>query len=73
MVHPIRPKAAPAPCPCSSLTRDTGQWCNNCYLELHDLERDITPNLPTDYTTRDVLMAALMYLNINANANHTAR
>jgi hypothetical protein len=67
MCRAIRPAVAPAPCPCSSLTRDTTAWCNTCWLQLCDLERDLTPDLPRDYTARDVLVAALLHLNIQAN------
>jgi len=53
---------AHAPCPCSAATHDTTAWCNACWLELCDLERAITPELPHDYTAHDVLVAALAQL-----------
>jgi hypothetical protein len=49
----------PPPCPCAALTRDTTQWCNRCWLQLHDLERNVTLELPREYTLQDVLVAAL--------------
>jgi len=64
MPHIIDPNSALAtvPCPCAALTHDTAAWCNACWLELCDLERAITPELPHDYTSHDVLVAALAQL-----------
>jgi hypothetical protein len=68
MCRAISHAPANCPCPCAALTRDPSQWCNGCYIVLHELERNISLELPREYTVHDVLVAALREQSIGAYA-----